>query len=324
MNMKINTKRILIFLAFVFGITSTVELALYLTMGKDNLLMAGLLSNYACSIWAPALSNVATRLVTREGWGHLMLRLNFRRGWKFYLAALFLPILMVITGAALYFFIFPQSFDSNLVAMRTQLAAIPFMSAWIPSASPWVVFLALTLWLVIVLSSAYALVSIGEEFGWRAYLLPKLVESFAGASPDDPAFDSRNLAIAGRKAALLVGVIWGVWHIPAHILFSPGTNIVTELLYIVSTCCMSVFLCWVTLRSGSVWPAAVGHGMFNNAIAFPMYSLKGPANALLGSAGGLIGGIGYIAVALVIFFNRKAFARRKEVGLEKVNAVAGA
>ena len=36
----------------------------------------------------------------------------------------------------------------------------------------------------------------GEEFGWRAYLQPKL------------------MPLGFRKAMLLMGLIWGVWHWP--------------------------------------------------------------------------------------------------------------
>ena len=117
-------------------------------------------------------------------------------------------------------------------------------------------------------------------------------------------------------------MIWGVWHLPAHFLGNPGMPIAPELLYIVFTCCLSVLLSWVTLRSGSAWPAAVGHGISNNTLAFPMYSLKGPANALLGPAGGLIGGIGYFALTLVLLLNRRAFAGEQEARPESVPAVA--
>jgi membrane protease YdiL (CAAX protease family) len=321
MNTRLNTKRILIFLAFAFGITWTAQVTFHLTVGKDNPLVAGLLANYLVVIWAPGLAHVATRLITREGWRHLWLRPKFRRGWRFYLAAWLLPTLAVIVGAALYYLIFPESFDSNLSEARNQLAVLPFFATWVPAASPWAVFLALAMWIVVVLSPAYALVSLGEEFGWRAYLLPKLVEQFGG-SADGPARSNGRYAAAARKAALLIGVIWGVWHVPSHLLGNPEPAIAPELLYIVSTCCMSVLLSWFTLRSGSVWPAAIGHGTGNNAQAFPKLSLKGTPNALLGPAGGLIGGIGYIALALVLLFSRRAFTGEQETRAESVPAAA--
>ncbi len=39
----------------------------------------------------------------------------------------------------------------------------------------------------------------GEEFGWRGYLLPRLIKR-----------------ISFMKAALLLGILWEVWHLPMH------------------------------------------------------------------------------------------------------------
>jgi membrane protease YdiL (CAAX protease family) len=323
---QLNTKRILIFLAFAFGIPWTADLALYLTSGRDDLLMAGLLANYIFTIWSPALANVATRLITKEGWGHLMLRPNFRRGWRSYLAAWLLPFLAIIVGAAVYYLLFPQFFDSNIGEMRKLLASLlPPLATWTAAANAWAVVLALTPLIMIILVPIFALVSFGEEFGWRAYLLPKLVEHFASTSAEDPAHTSRRYATAARKAALLVGVIWGVWHWPGQFLFAPGTSILSSLLFLVSICSLSVLLSWVTLRSDSVWPAAIGHSTYNQALALPMFSVKGPANLLLGPyPSGLIGSIGYIILALVLLFSHRAFAGEKEADVEKERAVVAA
>jgi len=315
---QLNTKRILIFLAFAFGIPWTGSLALYLTVGKDDLLMAVFLLNWIFTLWTPALANVATRLITKEGWGHLMLRPNFRRGWRFYLAAWLLPLLAIIVGGVVYYLLFPQFFDSNLGEMRKQLAILPPLATWTAAADSWAVLLAFALLIMIIYVPIYAVISFGEEFGWRAYLLPKLVEHFAGASADDPAHTSRRYAAAARKATLLVGVIWGVWHWPAQFLFDPGMTILQALAFLVSICSLSVLLSWVTLRSGSVWPAAVGHGTLSGTAGLAGFLLKGPAIPLVGPDPiSLIGGIGYIILALVLLFNRKAFAGEKAAGSQE-------
>jgi membrane protease YdiL (CAAX protease family) len=324
MDTHLNTKRILIFLAFTFGITFTAALVFYLTVLADDLDKASRLVNYLNYFFVlpvPALANVATRLITKEGWGGLMLRPNFRRGWRFYLAAWGLPLLAVTVGGVIYYLLFPQSFDPNLSAARKEVASIPFLAA----ASPWSLMLVITLNVMIAGGIIYLLFSIGEEFGWRGYLLPKLIEHFNGterasASAEDPAY-----AAGVRKATLLIGVIWGLWHWPGHLIamkLDPETPILLPLVTLVSICSLSVFLSWVTLRSGSVWPAAIGHGMFNAAILLPMNLLKGPANLLLGpQSSGLIGGMGYLALALVLFFSRRAFAgEKKQTGTGRVLA----
>ena len=72
MDTQLNTKRILIFLAIAFGIPWIGSLALYLTVGKDDPFMAGFLANWIFTLWTPALANVATRLITKEGWGEML------------------------------------------------------------------------------------------------------------------------------------------------------------------------------------------------------------------------------------------------------------
>jgi CAAX protease family protein len=305
MDSRLNTRRILIFLAFAFGISWATILAFYLTMGMDDPVKALTLANYVV-IFTPALANVATRLITKEGWGRLWLRPNLRRGWRFYLAAWLLPFLAIIVGGAVYYLLFPQSFDPDLGALRKEFASFPPLAMFATVDNPWPLMLYIIVQFIILNVPIFAVQSFGEEFGWRSYLLPKLMERFSGA----------------RKAALLVGVIWGVWHWPYFFIqmtFDPGMHILYPLVYLVSTCSLSVLLSWATLRSGSVWPAAVGHGANNRAIALvATYPLKGLANSLLGPApSGLIGGVGYLALALVLLFNRRAFAGLGDTGPEE-------
>ena len=104
----------------------------------------------------------------------------------------------------------------------------------------------------------------------------------------------------------------------------PSMPLLYPLVYLLTTCAMSVLLSWVTLRSGSVWPASVGHGAINAFSGLVGMTMLGPANMLLGpSAGGLIGSLGFFILALVLLFNRKAFAVEEEAPSEPVPAVVG-
>jgi len=313
-----NTKRILIYLGFAFGIPWGAALVLYLTTGVDNPIQAATLANLIF-ITMPALANLATRLITKEGWSHLWLQPNFRRGWRFYLAAWLLPLGAVIIGAMIYYLVLPGSFDSNLAGLQKLVASIPSLAA-----NPWIALLVITLQSMIVGVTINGLASIGEEFGWRAYLLPKLVEQFTGnelaSGSGEDSTGSGPFAAGARKAALLVGLIWGVWHWPLFFMtakIDPSFTPLFPLVYLLFTCALSVLLCWVTLRSGSVWPAAIGHGTINSTSALAGYLLKGTPYPLLGPGPtGLIGGLGYLALALVLLLSRKAFVRREEAGVE--------
>ena len=324
MSNHLNTKRILIFLALAVGVPWIATLVLYLTLRMDELIKVGTIVSLSLGM-APALANVVTRLITREGWGRLWLRPNFRRGWRFYLAAWLLPLLAVIVGGQIFFLLFPQSFDPNLSAVRKTFASIPFLAT-----NPWVGMLVTTLEKMLI-GLVLGVFYFGEEFGWRAYLLPKLMERFAGAEPGSaPAEDPAQAALyaaGARKAALLVGVIWGVWHWPGQFLsmkIDPTMPLLIPLVFLVSTCALSVLLCWATLRSGSVWPASIGHGAINQISILAKSLMKGPAIPLLGpTSSGLIGGLGYLLLALVLLFSRRAFTgEEKRAGADMARAAA--
>ena len=104
----LNTKRILIFIAFVIVVSWAVVLAVKQSgMMETNPTGGMMLANYII-ITLPALANIFTRLVTKEGWRNLMLRPNFKRGWRFYLAAWLLPLLATIVGGGLFYLLFPS------------------------------------------------------------------------------------------------------------------------------------------------------------------------------------------------------------------------
>jgi len=323
MDARLNTRRIVIFLALAFGIPWTAALVLYLTVGATDLIMAGSVANLIF-ISTPALANVATRLITREGRRHLWLWPKFWRGWPFYLAAILLPFLAAVVGGTIFYLAFPGSFDPTLSKVQEFYTAYSVAVG----TNPWVALGFITLQASITWLFQNGLLSIGEEFGWRAYLLPKLMARFTGA---EPAIGSAGnpvpaglYASGARKASVLIGLIWGVWHWPLFLIslsLTPELPLLYLLVYPVATSCMSVLLCWVTLRSGSVWPASIGHGFINGTSAIQMMPLKGPANMLFGPGpGSLLGMVGYLALALVLLIHRRAFTGGGQAGSPEAQA----
>ncbi|MFZ6030635.1 MAG: CPBP family intramembrane glutamic endopeptidase [Chloroflexota bacterium] len=301
MDTSLTIKRIAIFLGFAFGIPWVVALILALSgVWENNPLQAVTLANLVF-ISTPVVANLATRLTTKEGWGNFMLRPHFRRGWRFWLATWLLPFLAAVIGGALFYLLFPQSFDPTLDGLRKLTASTPALA----EINPWLFMLSITMQIVLIATPINAVVSLGEELGWRAYLLPKLMAHFAEAGPAN--------ASAARRAAVLVGLIHGVWHWPLFFLstkLDSGSAFPFPLVYLVFTCSMSILLSWATLRSGSVWPATIGHGAINGTAALAGYLLKGPALPLLGPAPtGLISGLAYLVLALGLLFSRRAFAQ---------------
>jgi len=97
--------------------------------------------------------------------------------------------------------------------------------------------------------------ALGEELGWRGWLLPKLMP--LGTVP----------------ALVLSGVIWGLWHAPLILLGYnyPGAPGWLGLTMMIGMCIVvGAVFGWLRLRSESVWPAALAHGAFNAAAGFSL------------------------------------------------------
>ncbi|MGW5875914.1 CPBP family intramembrane glutamic endopeptidase [Nocardiopsis terrae] len=92
--------------------------------------------------------------------------------------------------------------------------------------------------------------ALGEELGWRGWLLPKL------------------MPLGTLPALLATGVIWGLWHAPLILLGynyadAPGWLGLTAMVLMCTL--VGALFGWLRLRSGSVWPAALAHAAFNGA-----------------------------------------------------------
>jgi CAAX protease family protein len=292
MTPDIDRKRVFIFVAVTFGITILAAVAMLLSGGMSSDFApqtnaAGVLM--LAIAFAPALGNVVTRLITREGWSNMLLWPNVRRGWPVYLAAGILPLAAILLGAAIYFLVFPGELDPSMAYAREtgRVAA-----AGTPAAAMGQEILeglSLVLLLIFVIW--------GEEFGWRAYLLPKL------------------MPLGGRKAVLLLGAIWGVFHWPMIFLgFQYGLDywgapIVGPLLFVLIILSPSVVYSWMTLRTGSIWPACLAHAVNNAFCGMTTYFVLGEPNALIGpGVEGIVGCLGYVLVALPILLIPGALA----------------
>ena len=104
---------------------------------------------------------------------------------------------MTILGAAIFFAIFPQYFDLS-PKLLMNLTNQALQTNWIKTFNPLMLALLGTLEAIAISPFIKGSFAFGEEFGGRAYLLPKL------------------LPFGGRKAILIMGIIWGVWHWPVY------------------------------------------------------------------------------------------------------------
>ena len=295
-------KRITIFLGFAFGISWLTALVIYLTGGLQNsptLSIEGTEFSLAYLLLAtaymfgPAIANILTRLITREGKADLLLEPKFNHGrWVFWLLAWFLPGVLTILGAAIFFLLFPQYYDPQLGLITQQLAATGSTT----TLSPWTIVVLQALQAILLAPVLNAISTFGEEFGWRGYLQPKL------------------MPLGARKAVLLTGVIWGVWHWPIILMGYNygldyfGAPVLGPLAMVLFTVALAVIFGWLTLKAQSVWPAVIGHAAINGIAAIGILLVKGNPSSLLGPAPtGVVGGLAMILFALVLLISPKAF-----------------
>lgn len=290
----IQKRRIFLFLGITFGIAWAFALVIYLTGGLTNspMILPQLNMSLATLILAlgvmsaPAIGNVITRLLTREGKQDLWLKpfANERTG-LFWLAGWLVPAGLVLLGMMVFFAIFPKFYDSS----RETLTQLTQAQATGLSISPNFILLISLVQALLMAPFLNALFTFGEEFGWRAYLLPKL------------------LPLGGRKAALISGAIWGAWHAP---IIAMGHNYGVDyvgfpwvgMVMMTLFCTLfGVFMAWITLKEGSVWPAVIAHAVLNGVAAFPAMLTLGEPNPVLGPfLMGAVAGIPLLLLAILL------------------------
>jgi CAAX protease family protein len=144
----------------------------------------------------------------------------------------------------------------------------------------------------------YTLVASGlEEPGWRGYALPKLQTRFNA-----------------KKASLILGVIWGIWHWPVFIavytnaLSAPGgsapqaffTTLVQLLIYIFGALLPEAFIyTWLYNRTRSVFLCILFHVFHNMAATYAGMLLPAVAS-VIPVLGGIVQWV--IAIVLMRFF----------------------
>jgi membrane protease YdiL (CAAX protease family) len=159
-------------------------------------------------------------------------------------------LLGVYPADFVHFSAFQQILDSQLAATGAPELPIPIG-----------VLVALQFVNILIGAFLNLIPALGEELGWRGWLLPKLMP--LGTIP----------------ALLISGVIWGLWHAPLILL---GYNYPTApgwlgLTMMVGMCILvGTVFGWLRLRSESVWPAALAHGAFNAAAgSYLLFSMAG-------------------------------------------------
>ncbi|NLJ56982.1 MAG: CPBP family intramembrane metalloprotease [Firmicutes bacterium] len=284
-------KRIVIYvmLSFFIGWLVALLIPLFgLTYGdKASILIL------AAMMFTPALSSILTRLITKESFKDMYLHPNFKGNLRKYSLVFFGPSLLLLFSGVVYFLLFPGMFDTSLSQLNEIIAGKG------PAGLTAVNMLIISIIQIVIIGPFINIIpTLGEEIGWRGYLLPKLRELYAT-----------------RTALLVSGAIWGFWHLPAIVM---GHNYGTDyfgypylgvLAMIIFCIVLGIIEGYATIELNSVIPAAMIHSTLNAGAALPMVIVKQGYNPLIGPAiTGLVGGIPFIIVSIILFL--KADGRR--------------
>lgn len=274
-------KRLIIFVALTFIISWLIFLLIPLrglSYGKSASIII-----VAAAMFVPALSSILTRRITGEGFGNMYLHPHFKGHIKHYLLVYFGPTALLLLSATWYFLVYPGSFDSQLTALQPAASGTGGLSAYN--------LLLLAILQIIIIGPVINIIpTLGEELGWRGYLLPKL-----------------RLLFSDRAALVIAGIVHGVWHIPVVVM---GHNYGTSYTGYpwLGILAMIVFIVWlgvvegyISIKLDSVIPAAMIHSAVNAGAGLPVLLVKGGHNPVLGPAvTGLIGGLPFLALAVVL------------------------
>lgn len=283
---RVSWTNIILFVVLAFAISWGIWIPLH-AIGVPLTIYASI------GMFGPALAAVIVRLVRHEGFGDAGLRLvgrgTKRGGWMYLAAYVSIPLLLA-AGIALALLTGVQhwAFAANLHQLGVIAAdALHKRGQALPagfSADQLALIsiggqtaLAFTLGLIINMIFTF-----GEEFGWRGYLLIRLAP------------------LGGVRAALITGVIWGLWHAPLIVLAGynyPGHPWLGILMMVVFTTSLSLIFAWLRFRSGSVWPSTLAHAAVNGQAGFATILLS-HADSLIAAPIGIIGVLPMLAFGI--------------------------
>jgi hypothetical protein len=139
---------------------------------------------------------------------------------------------------------------------------------------------------------------LGEELGWRGFLLPRL------------------LPIGQTRAIGLSGAIWGIWHAPAILQGHnyPSQPVLGIFLMIVFCVLLGTILSWLYLQTRSPWAPALGHGTINATAGLSLLFVPDVDLVIGGTTASIIGWIPLAAIVAWLVLTRRLPVTSAEAG----------
>jgi len=274
-------KQIKLYLIFVLGVCWMLGIAAIFTQGNSRRILYQILQKSFTAL--PVIAAFFTRRITKDKTEYrisIKVWIN-RKLWAF---CAFVPSILIVIGVLLYFVLFPEQY-SGIFDIGNMIGTAQVIQINSP----------LRFSLVCVLISALCvpiqLLELGEEIGWREYLLPKQIELYGM-----------------KKGILLNGFYWGLAHLPLIYLGfnysldnvgAPWSNMAMMMLVCMT---IGVICSYVMVQSNNVMYSAMIHGVVNVIGEIPVFISVSHKSGLLGpNPTGLIGMSGLILCAVIMF-----------------------
>jgi membrane protease YdiL (CAAX protease family) len=292
--MEKNIKKSILFIGLTFSLSWLIAILFFILGGKWNTpisMVVGVVYMFVPMTIAIIVQKFIYREPLKEPLG-----ISFKLNRWFLVAWLLPPIVAFATlGVSLLFpgieyssemagmferfrqLLTPEQFKK----MEEQAATLPIHPFWIVLLQGLVAGITIN-----------AVVSFGEELGWRGLLQKEL--GFLGF----------------WKSSVVIGVIWGVWHAPIILQGHnyPQHPIAGVFMMMVFCVLLAPIFSYVRLKAKSVIAAAVIHGSLNGTIGLAIIVVKGGNDLIIGGTG-LAGFIVLAVVNLGIFVYNKFLAK---------------
>lgn len=233
---KQNLKPIAIFLSITFTLSSIYYfLIIYsgMTGGGRGLYASGIM-------WCPGISALITMKLLKRNISEL--------GWswgktKYQVWSYLIPVIYsLITYTIVWVFGWGRFYNHEFVSGLSKSFGLGAIGDGV------------TIILYILLLGVFGTIrsaanALGEEIGWRGFLVPALYENYGFT-----------------KTSLVSGLIWGIWHLPVLLFadYNSGTpSWYAMSCFMVLIVSMSFIYTWFRIKSGSLWTAVILHATHN-------------------------------------------------------------
>jgi membrane protease YdiL (CAAX protease family) len=289
-SVKINTKKVLLFLGFTY-LFSWLLAFLFYGLGGIPATPADVIMKVVYMFVPMTMAIIVQKGIYKQALRQ-PLRISFHLN-RWFLVAWLLPLIVAIATLGVNLLLPGIQYSPDLsgfidrmrlvlsphrlAQLKQQIETLPINPFWLGIIQGMIGGITIN-----------AAAGFGEELGWRGLLLKEL------------------LALGFWRSSLFIGAVWGFWHAPIilHGHNYPQHPYLGVGMMIVFCMLLSPLFCYITLKSGSVIAAAIVHGSLNGTAGLSIMLIKGGSDITV-SVTGVAGFLVLFAANVLMWFYMK-------------------